>query len=190
CERVREVLDWEDDVEKETVPKPDPNPDMPVQDSRPAEKELNQPPTDPALILYAGHQSLISFPKTLFLLLLSLGLGIWFRETSGWILFLGLLIALLCASYIILERSSRLYVITPKRVEIVKGLFAKSSNEVQIKDIRTINVVRKGFAGMIGVGRVEFASSGGKDVEVAFDDVWAAQKVKGLVRRIQDARSE
>ncbi|MDB4662803.1 PH domain-containing protein [Verrucomicrobiales bacterium] len=210
CERVHEVLDWDEDEAPPELAvgeiRPSPEPIISVREKiEPGEVERMEegepepevpeeieisphaPPKDPTLILYAGHQSLLSFPKSLFIILVSLGLGIWFRETSGWILLVGLIFALIAISYIVLERTAKLYLITPRRVEIVKGLFAKSSNEVRIDDIRTINVVRTGFLGMIGVGRVEFASSGGQDVEVAFDDVWDAQRVKGLVRRIQDA---
>ncbi len=201
CERVREALDWDIDEGDELsvsnkVPASEEAPvdenegdtdDEDFEDEEEEDYDLFSPPRDPSLILYAGHASLISFPKSLSILFASLGLGLWFRDVSGWILLSGMILALIAVSHIILERSTRLYLITPRRVEVVKGLFAKSSNEVRIDDIRTINVVRRGLAGMLGVGRVEFASSGGEDVEVAFDDVWAAQRVKGLVRRIQDA---
>ena len=217
CERVHEVLDWDDDEApasneiEEIAPPPESaitvqeeiesddgeeiiepeEMDEPDEPDEPDEIEIspNTPPTDPTLILYAGHRSLLSYPISLFIILVSLGLGIWFRETSGWILFVGLIFALIAVSHIILERTAKLYLITPRRVEIVKGLFAKSSNEVRIEDIRAINVVRTGLLGMIGVGRVEFASSGGQNVEVAFDAMWDAQRVKGLVRRIQDANA-
>ena len=52
--------------------------------------------------------------------------------------------------------------VTPKRVELVWGLLTKSSNEVRIEDIRTINVRRKGFSGLLGIGTIEFSSTGDK----------------------------
>ena len=148
------------------------------------------PPTNPNTVLYAGHPSFLSFPRIVFVVLAALGIGIGFRETSSWILLVGLIIALFGVSWIFLQRSMALYLITPRRVEIVTGLLAKSSNEVRIEDIRTINVVKRGFIGLIGVGSVEFASAGGSTVEVAFQNVWGANRIKGLVRRLQDAQDD
>ncbi|MCB1230687.1 MAG: PH domain-containing protein [Verrucomicrobiae bacterium] len=146
------------------------------------------PPRNPNLILYAGHPSVLSFPKTLFVIVLAIAGGFYGNAHSSWWLFGGLILALFGVSWILLERSMRLYLITPRRVELVRGLIAKSSNEVRIEDIRTINVHTPGLRGLFGVGTVEFASSGGSSVEVAFADVYAAHRIKGLVRRIQDAR--
>jgi hypothetical protein len=61
----------------------------------------------------------------------------------------------------------------------------KSSNEVRIRDVRTINVRRAGFRGFLGVGTVEF-SSVGDAVDVAFVNIWHPQRVKRLVRELQD----
>jgi hypothetical protein len=154
------------------------------------ELEDSGPPSNPNTILYAGHPSLLSFPRTLFLVAVTLGGGIWFRDTSNWIFFAGLVVALFAVSWILLERSMHLYLITPRRAEIVTGLIAKSSNEVRIEDIRAINVVKSGLTGLLGVGTVEFDSSGGSSVEVAFKNVWAANRIKGLVRRLQDALAD
>jgi len=148
------------------------------------------PPSNPNTVLYAGHPSFLSFPRIVLVVLAALGIGIGFRETSPWILLAGLIIALFGVSWVFLQRSMALYLITPRRVEIVTGLFAKSSNEVRIDDIRTINVVKSGFIGLIGVGTVEFASAGGSTVEVAFQKVWAANRIKGLVRRLQDIQDD
>mgnify|MGYP001283869533 CR=1 FL=1 len=93
-------------------------------------------------------------------------------------------------SWILLQRSLRLYLITPRRIEVVKGFIAKSSNEVRIEDVRAINVHTPGLAGLLGVGTVEFASAGGSEIDVEFKQVYAAHRIKSLVRRLQDARDE
>jgi len=51
--------------------------------------------------------------------------------------------------------------VSNKRVKVEYGLFVKSSREVRISDIRSVNVVKKGVAGLFGIGTLEFSSSGG-----------------------------
>lgn len=195
CERVRDVLDWDREsapIKTEPLEEEGAEPDDDAEDwtEDEADEEPDNspppPPSDPGAILYAGHPSFLSYPKVLVLIAAALIGGIWFRDTSNWYFFGGLVTALFGVSWVLLERSMHLYLITPRRVEIITGLIAKSSNEVRIEDIRTINVVKKGLPGLLGVGNVEFASSGGGSVEVSFQDVWAANRIKGLVRRLQD----
>ncbi|MCB1066001.1 MAG: PH domain-containing protein [Verrucomicrobiae bacterium] len=178
-----EILDSDDDDEEESDDMEEPAIDPPVASRR----KLVGPPRNPNLILYAGHPSVLSFPKALLLIVACVGGGIYGHDQSQWWLFGGLVAALFGVSWILLQRSMRLYLITPRRVEIVTGLIAKSSKEVRIEDIRTINVLTPGIRGLFGVGSVEFASSGGSSIEVAFTEVYAAHRIKGLVRRIQDA---
>ena len=45
---------------------------------------------------------------------------------------------------------------------------------------------KTGLTGLIGVGTVEFASAGSDEAEVMFRDIWAAGRVKALVRELQD----
>ena len=161
--------------------------ELPRRTRRPAD-----PPTNPNLVLYAGHPSVLSFPKTLafIAIAIAIGAGIYGRTHHPAFLLAGLVAALFGVSWILLQRAMQLYLITPKRVEIVTGLIAKNSNEVRIDDIRTINVLTPGVRGLLGVGTVEFASAGGSAVEVAFANVQAAHRIKGLVRRLQDAQGE
>ena len=95
-------------------------------------------------------------------------------------------IALMIVAYIWADRSFADYVVTSKRVEVITGLFSRSSQEVKISDIRSINVVKDGFLGFLGVGDVEFASAGGDDIEVRFSNITGTQKVKKVVRKLQD----
>jgi len=213
CERVRQVLDWDDDrpPPEGTAGRIEAGPEGPEEEgwdeneeeeydededeeesetgavAPPGRRGPAPPPRDPRLILYAGHPSVMSFPGTLVLIAAAVGAGIRFREQSGWWLFAGLMVALFGVSWILFQRSLRLYLITPRRVEVVKGFIAKSSNEVRVEDIRAINVHTPGVMGLLGVGTVEFASAGGAEVDVAFTDVYAAHRIKGLVRRLQDA---
>lgn len=202
---VREILDWEDgaapfeeeegatEVEaEEEAPEPARKAPRPAASPKPKRRARSRsgPPRNPRLILYAGHPSVLSFPFTLSLIAAALGAGYVLSARSGWWMFAGLIAALFGVSWILFQRSLRLYLITPKRIEVVKGFIAKSSNEVRVEDVRAINVHTPGLIGLLGVGTVEFASAGGNAIDVEFRHVYAAHRIKGLVRRLQDARDE
>jgi len=87
---------------------------------------------------------------------------------------------------IFLERKKGRYFVSNKRVKVEYGLFVKSSREVRISDIRSVNVVKKGVAGLFGIGTLEFSSSGGAGVEISFDAIENAERVKRLVSDLQD----
>ena len=86
------------------------------------------------------------------------------------------------------KRFQQDYIITPKRIEEVRGLIVRSSTEARIADIRSINVTCRGLQGLLGIGTVDFFTSGDSP-EVSFRQVWGAQKVKSFVRRLQDRES-
>ena len=75
---------------------------------------------------------------------------------------------------------------TGRRIEIEKGLVARSSHEVRISDVRAINVTCSGLIGAMGIGTVDFFTAG-DEPEVTFRKVWAAKKGKALVRQLQDS---
>jgi uncharacterized membrane protein YdbT with pleckstrin-like domain len=87
--------------------------------------------------------------------------------------------------WIYLDRSRRRYAVTDKRVSVEFGIVAKSSNEVRIQDIRSINLTRTGMSGLLGVGRVEFSSAATDDADVIFWNTPEAEKVRDLVRSLQ-----
>ena len=87
---------------------------------------------------------------------------------------------------IYMERKKRKYIVTNKRVKVEFGLFSKSSNEIRIKDIRNVNVVKKGIGGMFGIGSLEFSSAGGTGVEVSFTAISNAEEVKKMVYVMQE----
>ncbi len=104
---------------------------------------------------------------------------------SLWGMLTGFGICSLSIIYIVLARAAHVYVITARRIEAVHGLVAKDSTEIRVEDIRTINVRRSGIPGLLGVGTVDFSSTG-DSVDVSFADVWGARRIKKLVRRLQD----
>ena len=86
---------------------------------------------------------------------------------------------------ILIARQHRDYFVSGERVEMEWGVIGRSSREVRIADIRSIEVHRSGFKGLLGVGTVDFSSSGSEGVEVQFVDVRRPHRIKELVRQLQ-----
>ncbi len=88
--------------------------------------------------------------------------------------------------WIQIRRRRRLYRVTNRKVEIQTGLVVKSSNEIRVKDIRSINVTKHGIAGFIGIGSVEFSSAATDRAEVIFVNIPGADRVRNLVTDLQE----
>ncbi|MFV1996287.1 MAG: PH domain-containing protein [Verrucomicrobiales bacterium] len=138
-------------------------------------------------LLYSGHPSWLNFWRGWLISALALGGGAVYWERNGWILFAALLLTFAVYARACLLRAMRHYLVTDRRVELIYGLVSRSSHEVRVQDVRTINVSKPGFKGLLGVGSVDFCSAGGDGVEVQFCDLWRPHRVKALVRRAQDA---
>jgi uncharacterized membrane protein YdbT with pleckstrin-like domain len=95
------------------------------------------------------------------------------------------LIALLVIGWIQIDRRRRKYAVTNKRVSVEYGIVSRTSNEVRIQDIRSINLTKKGLSGLLGIGRVEFSSAATDDADVVFWNTPEAEKVRDLVRSLQ-----
>ena len=117
--------------------------------------------------------------------------SVWEGTASHWKYaahwFLGILLlpfygaGLLFLLWIWLDRSSRRYRVTSKRVITEVGIFSKGSSEIRIRDIRVINLLRSGVGGMFGVGTLQFGSAGTAGIEVAFEAVTDAERLKETI---------
>lgn len=206
CERIRDLLDWEedDDVEEDIDgeeedwdgdesdeddgeewqdDEPDPSPAKPS-----AAKGSSAIPAAPLpdRLLYAGHPSVLTYPISLFSLVGGVTGGVWLYGVDPKLTLAGLGLAAAGLVRLSLVRYSHDYHIHTRRIESVVGLLARSSREVRIEDIRAINVSCRGLSGIFGIGSIDFHTSGDTP-EITFHRVWAAQKIKSLVRRLQDA---
>lgn len=188
--RLREALDWDRPAEtgsagrgggsktKETFY---PNP-MPANQAARAEKqEINR-----ARLIFRGHPHPLNYPFSVGLSSAATIAGIFLWSTNGVFLLAGLIFCMITYLRIAFERTVRVYLVTPERVEVIFGFVNKSSDEIRVRDIRAINVRTSGLKGLLGVGDVEFASAGGSEVEVVFRGVWKPHGVKRLVRAVQD----
>ncbi|MFP6874307.1 MAG: PH domain-containing protein [Verrucomicrobiales bacterium] len=145
----------------------------------------DDPGLPPDALLLRGHPTTLRYRKSLILAMLGIAFGLWLGPTDIWYFIGGFAMSTLTVIGLLIARGTRVYIVTPKRVELIWGVIAKSSNEVRIEDIRIINVRKRGLAGLIGIGTIEF-SSAGDSIDVMFTDIWKAQRVKTLVRGLQD----
>jgi uncharacterized membrane protein YdbT with pleckstrin-like domain len=133
---------------------------------------------------YAGKWILIflllgAVTASFWLILPDLGMILWAARAAL------IVISLLLVCWIQLDKRRRRYTVTNKRVSVDYGIVNRVSNEVRISDIRSINLQKTGFTGLLGIGRVEFSSSATDDADVIFWNTPEAEKVRDLVRSLQ-----
>ncbi len=187
CERLREILDWEE-AEIPKMKNFESGEPIPENVLRPRRGTFDDSSTvlDGDTLLYAGHPSILNFPFALSCLVAGATIGAWLIPVSSTFALCSFGVAAFGLAYLSMIRFTRDYHIVPKRIEVIKGLIARSSNEVRIADIRAINVTCRGLGGIFGIGTVDFYTAGDQP-EVTFQNIWAAKRVKALVRRLQDA---
>jgi hypothetical protein len=199
-ERIRDLLDWEDEPEACEADEPDDEDDEDDEDLAEEfdEEETNDEVEDETprgrpvaagssnRILYAGHPSVLNYPASLLALIGGITGGVWLYRLDPNLTLAGLALAVAGLVRLSFVRFTHDYHIRPRRIELTTGFIARSSREVRIEDIRSINVTCRGILGMFGIGTVDFLTSGDTP-EVSFERVWAARKIKTLVRKLQDA---
>ena len=196
-ERIRDLLDWEDEPEAGEADEPDEEGDEDLAEEF-DEEETNDEVEDETprgrpvaagssnRILYAGHPSVLNYPASLLALIGGVTGGVWLYRLDPNLTLVGLALAVAGLVRLSFVRFTHDYHIRPRRIEVTTGFIARSSREVRIEDIRSINVTCRGILGMFGIGTVDFLTSGDTP-EVSFERVWAARKIKTLVRKLQDA---
>ena len=194
CSRLRKVLDWDDGAQLESgeasqeAHQRDQG-DSPEEADEDDHEEEPAPPNtspEPGTVLYGGHPSMLSQPLPFLGLLGGIVAAIWLYPLDLKFTLGASAVAIFSLASLSLTRCTNEYFVTGRRIEIVKGLIARSSNEGRISDVRAINVTCSGLIGAMGIGTVDFFTAG-DEPEVTFRKVWAAKKVKALVRQLQDS---
>lgn len=197
-ERIRELLDWEDEPEPDEADETDD-----AAEEEDLEEDFDEEETDDEVesgtpegrpiaagssnrLLYSGHPSALNYPVSLIALVGGITGGVWLYRLDPNLTLAGLALAVAGLVRLSFVRFTHDYHIRPRRIEVTTGFLARSSREVRIEDIRSINVTCRGILGMFGIGTVDFLTSGDTP-EVSFDRVWAARKIKTLVRKLQDS---
>jgi uncharacterized membrane protein YdbT with pleckstrin-like domain len=120
---------------------------------------------------------------------------LWTGHPSHWhyfwmwffgILLIPIVVGILMIIWIFVDRARRTYMVTNAKIIFESGLIAKSSNEIRIRDVRSINLAKHGMVGFLGVGDLEFSSSATDKAEIVFSSIAHASDVRDLVRKHQD----
>lgn len=183
-ERIRDLLDWDDGDEWDESEEEEDDEEVENEEEEEPVPETPRPPSD--RLLYAGHPSILTYPVSLLAVVGGIFGGVWLYRFDGTYTLAGIGLAMLGLIRLSLVSFTHDYHIRERRIEVITGLLARSSREVRISDIRSINVTCRGLSGMAGIGTVDFITSGDQP-EVSFHKVWAARKLKQRVRRLQDA---
>lgn len=139
---------------------------------------------------YHGHPSWLSYWKPLFLSLLLLGCSIGALQFGGKYFIIGLALTSLTFCCTIIARQHRDYYVSGERVEVEWGIIGRSSKEVRIIDIRSMDVHEKGLLGFLGIGTLDLSSAGSEGVEVRFQYVRKPHRIKELIRQLQARLAE
>lgn len=141
-------------------------------------------------IHYHGHPSWLAFTKPLLLSLLLLGCAIGAIQFGGKYFIIGLALSSFTFCCTIIARQHRDYYVSGERVEVEWGIIGRSSKEVRIVDIRSMDVHEKGLLGFLGIGNLDVSSAGSEGVEVQFRHVRKPHRIKELIRQLQARLAE
>lgn len=125
---------------------------------------------NPDEVLWVGHPSMLTYSAAWIVSFLTIWFGV------------GALLIL----WIFWDKFANNYKITNKNVILTKGLIIKSTSQIRIKDIRSINVIKKGLDGLLGVGNLEMSSSASDKAEVIFKGLRGATSVKEILMKKQE----
>jgi uncharacterized membrane protein YdbT with pleckstrin-like domain len=124
-----------------------------------------------------------------FIGLISLGAVPFIDEEAGYVglLALGLLgVALVILAAPFLSAISTKYVVTSKSVRQRQGLLSKKTSEIELADIRNIQVTQGVIDRLLGIGTVGVSTAGQSGIEIAFGMVADPEAVAALIRQARD----
>jgi hypothetical protein len=139
----------------------------------------------PSAEVFHGHPSWFAYTRWLVVAFLFAALGAAGLTLDWRLMAAGGLAASLTLCGVIIARQQRDYVITAERIEHEWGIWGRSSKEVRIRDVRSIDVDASGVLGVLGIGTLNVSSAGSEDIEVQFKHIRGAHKVKELIRQLQ-----
>ncbi len=142
--------------------------------------------------IYQGRTSLINYAVLIalaaILILLSSLLFIP-AETRG-VAAGGVLFGLLLVGIAYLNVYATSYTVTSERVVQRKGLLSRRVSEVEISDIRNVQVNQGIIQRMFGIGNVGISTAGQSGVEIVFAGIRRPQPVADMIREQRKRSSE
>lgn len=100
------------------------------------------------------------------------------------LIFIGL--GLMPLIYSILDRNTRTYILTNKRVYTKAGIISQHTHEVSIRDVRNLNVRQGVVERLLGLGTIEIGSAGTAGIEITFRGVKNPTSIRDKIRNQKD----
>lgn len=134
----------------------------------------------PENTLLVTHPSLWTVFKEILLIVIVIVAAVGLYRYTHYSLY-ALILAPAIALYTWLVRLSHTYTITSRRVVCREGLIANNTNEIDIKDVRSVTVQQNALNRIINIGHVLIGTAGTDGVEIALMGVSAPHKIKTLI---------
>jgi membrane protein YdbS with pleckstrin-like domain len=96
-----------------------------------------------------------------------------------------IVIGLFLFIHVFWSRATTRFKVTSRRVSVETGIFTRTSRELRIADIRSIAA----RANMFGIGDIEFSTAARDDAEVTFWGLSHVERVRDLVKQLQNGQS-
>ena len=85
--------------------------------------------------------------------------------------------------YVFIQKISNKYTITNLRVIVQRGIISRNIDEVEIKDIRSMNIRQNLISRIFGCGHVFIGTAGTSGIEVAIKNISHPEKIKDLINK-------
>lgn len=99
-------------------------------------------------------------------------------------------IGLVLIIYAILDQRTRVFTHTTRKVMAEVGIISRTTNEVAIRDIRSINMNQSILERIFGLGSVQIGSAGTGGIEIRFIGITNPAKVRDAIRKTKDELGE
>lgn len=86
---------------------------------------------------------------------------------------------------IILKKMSMQFIVTNQKVVEKRGIISRKTREVELKDIKGINLNQEITQRIFGIGDIEIGSSATAGVEVVFQGIKNPEEIKNKIRELR-----
>jgi uncharacterized membrane protein YdbT with pleckstrin-like domain len=141
--------------------------------------------------LYAGSKAMINFGGSFLIggVIAFSGLGsILGGSIAGGVATL-IVSSLFIGIPFLIHRTTR-YVVTEDRASEVSGLLSRKTSEIELADVRNVQVTQGQNQRMFGVGSVAISTAGQSGFEVVFKSIKDPNDVADIVRKAQERLRE
>ena len=94
-------------------------------------------------------------------------------------------ISVIIAVYVVISVIQYNFKVTNHRITVHKGILSKKTFEIDINDIRSINVTQSLFQRLFGVGNLEFTTAAGPYKEAMLINIREPESLKEKIRNFK-----